>query len=271
MKIIPIDDLHDSRLTDFTNLTDVELRKQREPRDGLYIAESTKVIQRALLAGHQPRSVLLTPQWLKSLEADLHEYRDVNVFVGSENQLEALTGFHLHRGALASMLRPKLPSPEQLLATASRIVVLEGLTDHTNVGAVFRSVAALGADAILVTESCADPLYRRSVRVSMGAVLQIPWTRIQDLETTAELLHHHGFSIICFALEDASTDLRTYAEQTRKADIKQALVFGSEGPGLTRSALNAADAIVRIPMHQGVDSLNVATAAGIVLWTLGKH
>jgi tRNA G18 (ribose-2'-O)-methylase SpoU len=105
----------------------------------------------------------------------------------------------------------------------------------------------------------------------MGAVLQIPWTRIQDLETTAELLHHHGFSIICFALEDASTDLRTYAEQTRKADIKQALVFGSEGPGLTRSALNAADAIVRIPMHQGVDSLNVATAAGIVLWTLGKH
>lgn len=271
MKIIPIADIRDPRLIDYTNLTDVQLRKHHEPTHGLYIAESTKVILRALEAGHRPRSVLLAEQWIEDLSHALVAFPELPVFVGDASQLEKITGFHLHRGALAAMFRPSLPALDTLLQSSSKIVILEGLADHTNVGAVFRAVAAMGADAVLVTTSCADPLYRRSVRVSMGAVLHVPWTRISSVHEVTQALQEYGFSLVSFALEDASIDLTEFAAQFSAHPKPIALMFGSEGTGLSREALRASDTIVRIPMHNDVDSLNVATAAGIALWSLGAQ
>ena len=177
---LAITDPSDSRLADYVSLTDVALRRRTEPERGLYIAESEKVIRRALRAGHRPRSYLMAERWLTDL-ADLvadAEADGVPVFVGEHDVIEQLTGFHLHRGALASMQRPELPSVAALVADARRVLVLEDIVDHTNVGAVFRSAAALGVDAVLVTPRCADPLYRRAIRVSMGTVFQVPWTRL---------------------------------------------------------------------------------------------
>ena len=177
----PIDDPADPRLTDYVGLTDVALRRRTEPERGLYIAESEKVIRRALAAGHRPRSYLMAARWLTDL-ADLVERAEADgipVYVGEHDVIESLTGFHLHRGALAAMQRPVLPSVVEVLDGARRVLVLEDVVDHTNVGAVFRSAAALGVDAVLVTPRCADPLYRRSIRVSMGTVFQVPWTRIE--------------------------------------------------------------------------------------------
>ena len=175
-----IEDPTDARLADFAGLTDVALRRRTEPERGLYVAESEKVIRRALAAGHRPRSFLMGERWLIDL-ADVVERAEedgIPVFVGEPEVVEALTGFHLHRGALASMQRPVLPTVAETLDGARRVLVLEDVVDHTNVGAVFRSAAALGVDAVLVTPRCADPLYRRSIRVSMGTVFQVPWTRI---------------------------------------------------------------------------------------------
>jgi tRNA G18 (ribose-2'-O)-methylase SpoU len=271
LKLIPIADIRDPRLTDFTSLTDVQLRKQYEPEHGLYIAESTKVIHRAIRAGHRPRSVLLAEEWIDDLSHELAAFPELPVFVGSTGQLEEVTGFHLHRGALAAMFRPALPTLDTLLQTSTTVVILEGLADHTNVGAVFRTVAAMGADAVLVTSSCADPLYRRSVRVSMGAVLQVPWTRISGWDDVTLTLKNHGFTLVSFALDDASIDLNEFAQQHRESPKRIALVFGAEGNGLTRAALRASDTIIRIPMHNDVDSLNVANTAGIALWALSAQ
>lgn len=267
MQIIEIDTLEDPRLQDYVSLTDVALRRRTEPERGLYIAESQVVLERALRAGHLPRSVLVAPRWLPQVEAVLTEAGDpdVPVFVGEEPVLEQLTGFHLHRGALASMQRPVLPDAAALLAQARRVVVLDGLVDHTNVGAAFRSVAGIGADAVLVTQTCADPLYRRSVRVSMGTVLQVPWTRIPSLEEAAPVFRAAGFETVAMALSDDAVDLADYAMAPAE---RVALVFGSEGPGLTARAIAAADRVVRIPMHHGVDSLNVAASAAVAMWAL---
>lgn len=264
MAIITIDSLDDPRLDDYVGLTDVALRRRTEPERGLYIAESQTVLERALRAGHEPRSVLVAPRWLPQVESLLGD-RDVPVFVGEEPVLEQITGFHLHRGALASMQRPVLPDAAALLATARRVVVLDGLVDHTNVGAAFRSVAGIGADAVLVTATCADPLYRRSVRVSMGTVLQVPWTRIDSLETAMPVFRAAGFEVVAMALRDDAVDLDAYAAD---ASDRVALVFGSEGPGLGARAIAAADRVVRIPMHHGVDSLNVAASAAVAMWAL---
>ncbi|MDR7234701.1 RNA methyltransferase [Agrococcus sp. BE272] len=264
MQVIAIDSLDDPRLHDYVGLTDVALRRRTEPERGLYIAESQTVLARALRAGHEPRSVLVAPRWLPEVE-QLVADRDVPVFVGEEPVLERLTGFHLHRGALAAMQRPVLPDASALLASARRVVVLDGLVDHTNVGAAFRSVAGIGADAVLVTGTCADPLYRRSVRVSMGTVLQVPWTRIDALETAMPVFREAGFEVVAMALADDAVDLAEYA--LSPAD-RVALVFGSEGPGLSRRAIAAADRVVRIPMHHGVDSLNVAASAAVAMWAL---
>jgi tRNA G18 (ribose-2'-O)-methylase SpoU len=253
----------DAALDDFVRLTDVALRRRLEPAGGLYLAESTKVITRALAAGHRPRAVLSRAEWLPQLETLLSPFPDVPVYVGDDAALAAMTGFHLHRGALASMHRPALPDPADLLRDARRVVVLEDVVDHTNVGAAFRSVAALGADAVLVTPRCADPLYRRSVRVSMGTVLQVPWTRLPEWGTAAPLLHDAGFTIAALALADDGIDLD---ELERSAPERLALVLGTEGDGLSRAALKAADLTVRIPMQHGVDSLNVAAAAAVALW-----
>jgi tRNA G18 (ribose-2'-O)-methylase SpoU len=179
--------------------------------------------------------------------------------------LQRLTGYHLHRGALAAMHRPRLPSVDQVTAGARRIVVLEDIVDHTNVGAIFRSVAGLGADAVLVTPRCADPLYRRSVRVSMGTVLQVPWTRLPEWHVASGLLRSLGFHLAALALSDGAVALDTFAAT---APERVAIVLGTEGDGLSRHALAAADTIVTIPMQHGVDSLNVASASAVALYAL---
>lgn len=264
MQVIRITDLSDTGLSDYANLTDVALRRLSEPAGGLYIAESPKVIARALAAGHLPRSVLVLDKWLAELEPLLAGH-DVPVYVGEPGLLQSLTGFDLHRGALAAMHRPELAPVSELLRDARRVVVLEDIVDHTNVGAIFRSVAGLGADAVLVTPRCADPLYRRSVRVSMGTVLQVPWTRLADWPLGAAQLREAGFHIAALALAETAVSLDEFAADPPE---RVAIVLGAEGDGLSRAALAAADTVVTIPMMHGVDSLNVASASAVALYAL---
>lgn len=265
MPIIEIASLDDPRLRDYTQLTDVALRKSLEVDEGLFIAESPKIFERARSAGFLPRSVLVPRQWLDATSHFRAENPEVPVFVGEDAVLERLTGFHLHRGLLAAMQRKVLPGPRELLATAKTVVVLENVVDHTNVGAIFRAVAGLNADAVLVTDDCADPLYRRSIRVSMGTVLQVPWTRIEAFPNASDLLHAAGFTIVGLALDPAAI---TLAEFTRNTHAKVALLLGSEGHGLSIAAIRSADVTVRIPMSNGVDSLNVASAAAVALYAI---
>ncbi len=267
MRTAPITSLDEPALADFARLTDVALRRVTEPQGGLYIAESLTVIERALRAGHEPRSVLTSERWLPELAALLGD-RDVTVHVGEAGLLEELTGFHLHRGALASMHRPPLTPLADLLRDARRVVIVEDVVDHTNVGAIFRSVAGLGADAVLVTPRCADPLYRRSVRVSMGTVLQVPWTRLPEWTEAVPVLHAAGFTIAALALADEAVGLRLFAAS---APERVAVVVGTEGDGLSRAALEAADVVVTIPMAHGVDSLNVAAATAVALYALQRE
>ncbi|RKT78076.1 tRNA G18 (ribose-2'-O)-methylase SpoU [Terracoccus luteus] len=264
---ISITDPADPRLADYVSLTDVVLRRRAEPERGMYIAESEKVIRRALRAGHRPRSYLMATRWVTDL-ADLvaqAEADGIPVYTGEHDVIESLTGFHLHRGALAAMQRPVLPDAVDLLRDARRVVVLEDVVDHTNVGAVFRSAAALGVDAVLVTPRCADPLYRRSIRVSMGTVFQVPWTRIDPWPQGLSLLHDAGLTVAAMALTDDSVPLdRLEADPPERL----ALVLGAEGDGLTARTVAAADLTVRIPMAGGVDSLNVAAASAVAMWAL---
>jgi tRNA G18 (ribose-2'-O)-methylase SpoU len=204
-------------------------------------------------------------EWLPRVEPLLHDFPEVPVFIGESNQLQELTGFHLHRGALASMHRPKDRNPVELLRSSRRVVVLEDLADHTNVGAIFRSVAALGADAVLLSPACADPLYRRAVRVSMGAVLQVPWARLPDWPTAGPMIRSEGYELSAFALNETAEDLADYVKDLPP---RLALLFGTEGAGLSRRALASAARSVVIPMEHGVDSLNVATAAALALWAV---
>lgn len=265
MNIIRIHSVQTPELADYTQLTDAALRKVLEPERGLYLAESPKVIERALRAGHIPRSVLLLEEWLPTIAPLLGDYPQVPVYVGQSEQLEQLTGFHLHRGAIASIHRPEPRDVSQLLSDSQRIVVLEDLADHTNVGAIFRSVVALGADAILLTPACADPLYRRAVRVSMGAVLQVPWARLPHWRDAGPLIRDAGYELAAFTLDHEAEDL---AEFARLAPRRIALMFGTEGEGLSKRALAAATRKVTIPMQSGVDSLNVATTAAVALWAI---
>ncbi|WEO79220.1 RNA methyltransferase [Cryobacterium sp. SO2] len=265
MQIVPITDLDQPGLTDYSRLTDVALRRVSEPANGLYIAESAKVIGRAIAAGHRPRSVLVQEQWLPEAVRLLADWPDVPIYVGSAALLEQLTGYNLHRGALAAMHRPDLASVADLIRDARRIVILEDIVDHTNVGAIFRSVAGLGADAVLITPRCADPLYRRSVRVSMGTVLQVPWTRLPEWGDAAPVLHELGFHLAALALSDDAVSLDTFAIDPPH---RVALILGTEGDGLSRHALAVADTVVTIPMLHGVDSLNVASASAVALYAL---
>ncbi len=264
---IEITDPADPRLADYVALTDVVLRRRTEPERGLYIAESQKVIRRALRAGHRPRSYLMARRWLDDLSdivADA-EAQGIPVYFGEHDVIEQLTGFHLHRGALAAMQRPVLPDVESLLAGARRVVVLEDVVDHTNVGAIFRSAAALGVDAVLITPRCADPLYRRSIRVSMGTVFQVPWTRIDPWPGGLDLLKKAGLTVVAMALTDDSVPLD---ELETDPPERVALVLGTEGDGLSRHTVEGADVTVRIPMAGGVDSLNVAAASAVAMWAL---
>ncbi|MBO3142867.1 TrmH family RNA methyltransferase [Dermatophilus congolensis] len=264
---ITITDPADERVRDYFSLTDVNLRRALEPAGGLYMAESEKVLRRALAVGHRPRSLLLAPRWVNEL-SDLvaqFEGESVPVFVGEHEVIEAMTGFHLHRGVLAAMHRPQLPSVEDVVRGARRLVVLEDIVDHTNVGAIFRSAAALGVDGVLVTPRCADPLYRRSVRVSMGNVLNVPWTRIEQWPAGADCLRQWGVSVASFALSDDSVTLDELAADPPE---RLALVLGTEGDGLQQHTLAKSDVVVRIPMGHGVDSLNVAAASAVAMWAL---
>jgi tRNA G18 (ribose-2'-O)-methylase SpoU len=264
---VNVSDPQDERLSDYVSLTDVALRRRTEPERGLYIAESEKVIRRALHAGHRPRSYLMAQRWLTDL-ADLVAQAEADgtpVFVGEHDVIERLTGFHLHRGALASMQRPELPTVAALVAEARRVLVLEDIVDHTNVGAVFRSAAALGVDAVLVTPRCADPLYRRSIRVSMGTVFQVPWTRIDPWPDGIADLQRSGFTVATLALADDAVSLD---ELAANPPDRLALVLGTEGDGLSHHTLEAADLTVTIPMAGGVDSLNVAAAGAVAAWAL---
>lgn len=265
MQITRISNLSDPGLADYSRLTDVALRRVLEPAGGLYIAESPKVIERALNAGHRPRSLLIQEQWLPDAARLLVDWPDTPVYVGDAAILEQLTGYNLHRGALAAMHRPALEPVEVLLTNARRIVILEDIVDHTNVGAIFRSVAGLGADAVLITPRCADPLYRRSVRVSMGTVLQVPWTRLPEWSVALPLVHAAGFHVAALALTDSAISLDAFAEDIPE---RVAIVLGAEGDGLSTQALAAADTVVTIPMMHGVDSLNVASASAVALYSL---
>jgi len=264
---IPVTDSRDERLADYFALTDVALRRRLDVERGLYLAESDKVIRRALGAGHRPRSYLMAQRWVREL-ADLvaaAEAADVPVYVGSDEVITAMTGFHLHRGAIAAMHRPPPTPLAEVLAGARRVVVLEDIVDHTNVGAIFRSAAALGTDAVLVTPRCADPLYRRSIRVSMGTVFQVPWARIDPWPGGVATLAQAGFVVAAFALAPDAVPLEQLA-----ADPPQrlALVMGTEGDGLGRRTVAACDLVIRIPMAGGVDSLNVAAASAVAMWAL---
>lgn len=267
MRIIPITSLDhaDAGLADYLSLTDVALRRKLEPAGGLYMAESEKVIRRALDAGHAPRSMLLQDKFLPQAEALLADHPDTPVYVGSEALLETLTGYKMHRGVLAAMHRPELPDAAEILARARTVLVLEDIVDHTNVGAAFRNAAGLGADAVLVTERCADPLYRRSVRVSMGTVLQIPWARLPKWDAAKSLFAEAGFETVALALDPDAIALADYAASRPE---RVALMLGTEGDGLSRAALRTADRTVIIPMQHGVDSLNVAATSGIALYAL---
>lgn len=272
--VVHLDDADDPRLTDYTALTDVALRRLLEPAGGLYMAESTQVVRRALAAEHRPRSVLLAPRWLQDAADVVAAVRaaGADVLVAPEPLLEEITGFHLHRGVIAAMHRPVLAPVAELLDAlpgARRLLVLEDVVDHTNVGAAFRSAAALGVDAVLVSPRCADPLYRRSVRVSMGAVLQVPWTRLEPWPRGLDLLRGRGFVVAALALsEDAVTLDALEARVLADPGLRLALVLGTEGDGLAPATLARADVVVRIPMAGGVDSLNVAAAAAVAVHAL---
>ncbi|WP_390623484.1 TrmH family RNA methyltransferase [Subtercola endophyticus] len=266
--VIRVTTLDDPRLRDYSHQTDVALRKAQGSEHGLYLAESALVLERAVRAGHVPRSVLALGASVDDARLALGPWADsVPIFVGAGELLAELTGYILHRGIIASMNRPVLVSPVELLRDARLVVVLENVADPTNVGAIFRSVGAIGADAVLVTPRCSDPFYRRAIRVSMGTVLQVPWTRSADWSILAPQLHGEGFHIAALALADDAVSLRSFASEGRRPD-RLALVLGAEGDGLTPEALAAADTVVSIPMAHGIDSLNVAAASAVALWAV---
>jgi len=264
MPVEEIVDSRDDRLAGYRDLTDVALRVAFEPANGVYIAESASVIERALDAGHEPFSILMEDKWLPKMTPLITRFPDVPVYVASTELLQDITGFHVHRGALALMKRPAPVAIESVITDARRLLILEDIVDHTNIGAIIRCAAGLGFDGFLVTPRCADPLYRRSVRVSMGTVFDLPWTQIDPWPDSLNHLRDNGFIVVGVTPHaHNAVDLDAF-----DAPDRVALVLGTEGDGLTTAALDACDESVRIPMHNGVDSLNVAAAAAIVCWAL---
>lgn len=271
MNIIQISQLDDEQVKVYSRLTEAQLRNRLEPEKGIFIAESPKVIRVALAAGYQPVS-MLTEQ--KHIDGDAKEIiqqcGDIPIYSGSSELLAQLTGYELTRGVLCAMRRPKLPSVEEICQGKRRIVVTDNVVNSTNTGAIFRAAAALGVDAVLLTPTCCDPLNRRSVRVSMGTVFQIPWTYIGESHTDwphpgMEKLHEMGFKTAAMALKDRSVRID---DPALKAEEKLAIIMGTEGEGLTDQTLDSCDYVVKIPMQNGVDSLNVAAAASIAFFEL---
>jgi tRNA G18 (ribose-2'-O)-methylase SpoU len=264
--LVEIVDADDPRLADYRDLRDVELRKHLEAEHGLFIAEGEKVVRRAVEAGFPARSFLMAPRWLDGLD-DVLATSDAPCFVVSEQLAEEVTGFHVHRGALASLRRRPLPSVEDVLAGARTVVVAEDIVDHTNVGAIFRSAAALGVDAVLLAPRCADPLYRRSIKVAMGAVFSLPYARIDDWYDALPTISASGFTTVALTLAADAQDL----EQAVSGLEKVALVLGSEGHGLSPRWEHTADRRAVIPMAAGIDSLNVAAATAVACYVTARR
>jgi tRNA G18 (ribose-2'-O)-methylase SpoU len=262
--LITVEDPDDPRLRDYTGLTDVELRRRREPAEGLFIAEGEKVIRRALQAGYAMRSMLLSAKWVDTMR-DVIDEVPAPVYTVAPDLAERVTGYHVHRGALASMQRKPLPTADELLTGARRVVVMEGVNDHTNIGAIFRSAAALGMDAVLLSPDCADPLYRRSVKVSMGAVFSVPYARLDTWPRGLDAVRDAGFRLLALTPHEKATSIDEAAPHRLE---RVALMLGAEGDGLTTKALTAADEWVRIPMAHGVDSLNVGAAAAVAFYAV---
>ena len=262
-----ISDPDDTRVHDYLNLTDTALRVRTEERAGLFIAESELVIRRALAAGYPMRSMLLEERWLSRMSDVVARAvaAGTPVYLADKAVLEALTGFNVHRGALASMQRRPLPSPAAVLVGARTDVVLEDIVNPTNVGGVFRAAAALGMDGVLLSPRCADPLYRRSVRVSMGTVLRLPYARLTQWYDAPAQLAAQGFTVAALTPAADALDVDSFA---RRRPQRLAVLVGSEGPGLSHRWMDQADVRLTIPMASGVDSLNVATAAAVAFHVL---
>jgi len=266
VSLVEIADPADPRLGDYRDLRDVELRKNLEAEHGLFLAEGEKVVRRAVEAGFSARSFLMAPRWLDGL-ADVLERSDAPCYVLAESLAEEVTGFHVHRGALASLHRPPPLSVDAVLAGARTVLVLEDLVDHTNVGAVFRSGAALGVDAVLLAPRCADPLYRRSIKVGMGAVFTLPWTRVPDWSGALPALSRAGYTTVALTLADDAVPL----EDAVAGLDRVALVLGSEGHGLSPRWEQSADRRAVIPMRDGIDSLNVAAASAVACYITARR
>lgn len=265
-ELVPLEDPTDPRLADYRDLRDVQLRKHLESENGLFLAEGEKVVRRALEAGHEARSFLMAPRWLDGL-ADVLEASSAPCYVMSEELAERVTGFHVHRGALASLHRRPLPTLDEVLDGARSVLVLEDVVDHTNVGAIFRCGAALGFDAVLLAPRCADPLYRRSVKVGMGAVFSTPWTRLPDWQEAMGELAGRGFTTVALTLAEDAVEI----EEAVAGLDRVALVLGSEGHGLSGHWERTAARRAIIPMAAGIDSLNVAAAAAVACYVTARR
>ena len=272
--IIEIADFHAPELDPYARLTQNQLRNRLEPEKGIFIAESPKVIDRALDAGYEPVSLLMERRQITGPAAGiLSRCGDAPVYTADRELLAALTGFELTRGVLCAFRRPAPRPVEELCRDARRVAVLEGIVDSTNVGAIFRSAAALNMDAVLINPSCCDPLCRRAVRVSMGTVFQVPWGQLGDSpadwpEKGMDVLHALGFKTAAMALSDRSVSID---DEQLAREAKLAIVLGTEGDGLAASTIASCDYTVKIPMSHGVDSLNVAAASAVAFWQLGKQ
>ena len=272
--IIEITDFHAPELDPYARLTQNQLRNRHEPEKGIFIAESPKVIDRALDAGYEPVSLLMERRQITGPAAGiLSRCGDAPVYTADRELLAALTGFELTRGVLCAFRRPAPRPVEELCRDARRVAVLEGIVDSTNVGAIFRSAAALNMDAVLINPSCCDPLCRRAVRVSMGTVFQVPWGQLGDSpadwpEKGMDVLHALGFKTAAMALSDRSVSID---DEQLAREPKLAIVLGTEGDGLAASTIASCDYTVKIPMSHGVDSLNVAAASAVAFWQLGKQ
>jgi tRNA G18 (ribose-2'-O)-methylase SpoU len=267
--VVEVERPDDPRLADYAGLTDMQLRMRVEPEHGLFIAEGELVIRRALRAGYRLRSLLLTRHRLGTIADALERdgAADAPVYVGSLATLQAVTGFHVHRGALAAVDRRPVPTWQEVARAARRLVVLEDVNNHTNLGALFRSAAGLGMDGVLLSPGCVDPLYRRSVRVSMGEVFALPYADAEPWPGVLEALVADGWRTLALTPDPAAPAL---GESAFGHDERVAVLLGAEGPGLSPAALAATEP-VRIPMAAGVDSLNVAAAAAIAFWEVGRR
>jgi tRNA G18 (ribose-2'-O)-methylase SpoU len=257
----------DPRLADYVRLRESTLRRSLESAHGLFIAEGEKVIRRAVEAGYAPRSFLLAERWLPGLAEVLARWPEVPTYVVSEALAEEVTGFHVHRGALASLHRVERYAVTDLLG-ARRLVVIEDVVDHTNVGAIIRCAAGLGWDGVLLAPRAADPLYRRSIKVSMGAVFGLPWARLEDWAGAPDLLRAAGLQTVALTLAEDAVDLTAFASEAAREPRRLAIMLGTEGDGLSVHWTRSADVRVKITMHAGIDSLNVAAAAAIACYSL---